>query len=131
MAVEFDDKSSTPSGDGFLQGNPGYPAKEDGDLTRKDARAADEFSSFVAARVAARRKAFLTPTPEEQDAWIHRSAKMRCRTCMYAVEKQSALGVESNGLGRCRRHAPTMQGFPAVFMDQDWCGDHKLDENKL
>lgn len=31
--------------------------------------------------------------------------------------------------GRCRRHAPSMQGYPAVF-GNDWCGDHKLDENK-
>lgn len=27
--------------------------------------------------------------------------------------------------GRCRRHAPTMGGYPVVFPD-DWCGDHKL-----
>jgi hypothetical protein len=33
-------------------------------------------------------------------------------------------------LGRCRRHAPTMNGFPAVWTD-DWCGDHKLDETKV
>jgi hypothetical protein len=33
-------------------------------------------------------------------------------------------------LGRCRRHAPTMNGFPAAWSD-DWCGDHKLDETKL
>jgi hypothetical protein len=33
-------------------------------------------------------------------------------------------------LGRCRRHAPTMSGYPAVFVS-DWCGDHKLDENKV
>lgn len=32
--------------------------------------------------------------------------------------------------GRCRRHAPTMSGFPAVF-GHDWCGDHKLDETKI
>ena len=32
--------------------------------------------------------------------------------------------------GRCRRHAPMMQGYPAVF-GNDWCGDHKLDENSL
>ncbi len=32
-------------------------------------------------------------------------------------------------VGRCRRHAPTMNGYPAVYMT-DWCGDHKLDENK-
>jgi len=33
-------------------------------------------------------------------------------------------------VGRCRRHAPTMSGYPAVF-PADWCGDHKLDETKL
>jgi hypothetical protein len=30
-------------------------------------------------------------------------------------------------LGRCRRHAPTMSGYPVVFVN-DWCGDHKLSE---
>jgi hypothetical protein len=34
----------------------------------------------------------------------------------------------TSGLGRCRRHAPTLGGYPAVF-DTDWCGDHKLDES--
>lgn len=33
-------------------------------------------------------------------------------------------------VGRCRRHAPTMNGYPVVF-DDDWCGDHKLDEHKV
>lgn len=33
-------------------------------------------------------------------------------------------------IGRCRRHAPTMAGFPVVFVT-DWCGDHKLDEEKV
>jgi hypothetical protein len=33
-------------------------------------------------------------------------------------------------VGRCRRHAPTMNGYPVVFVG-DWCGDHKVDENKL
>jgi hypothetical protein len=33
-------------------------------------------------------------------------------------------------LGRCRRHSPTMSGWPVVFVN-DWCGDHKLDENKV
>lgn len=65
------------------------------------------------------------------DPWIHRSAKMRCRTCMYCVPKQQAIpGIEPI-LGRCRRHAPTMSGFPVVFLDLDFCGDHKLDEGSL
>jgi hypothetical protein len=36
----------------------------------------------------------------------------------------------SYDLGRCRRHAPNVSGFPVVFVN-DWCGDHRLDENKL
>ena len=54
------------------------------------------------------------------DPWAHRSQTMRCRTCMWFAPK-------ANGLGRCRRHAPTMSGYPAVY-ERDWCGDHKLDE---
>ena len=33
-------------------------------------------------------------------------------------------------IGRCRRNAPTMKGFPVVF-EQDWCGEHRIDENKF
>jgi len=33
-------------------------------------------------------------------------------------------------LGRCRRHAPTMTGYPVVFVN-DWCGDHKLNEEMV
>ena len=69
------------------------------------------------------------------DPWKHRSAGMTCKTCMYFVVKAVADGdgsvsAERGELGRCRRHAPTMKGFPAVF-EADWCGDHKLDENKI
>jgi len=66
----------------------------------------------------------LTDRPD--DPWKHRSAQMKCRTCMYYVPKEGP-GPE---IGRCRRNAPTMKGYPAVFPD-DWCGEHKLDENKL
>jgi hypothetical protein len=46
-------------------------------------------------------------------------------------QKDENLRVDARGpLGRCRRHCPTMTGFPAVFVT-DWCGDHKLDENRL
>lgn len=58
------------------------------------------------------------------DPWEHRSEGMRCATCMWFVPKC----VET--FGRCRRHAPTMSGYPVVFAN-DWCGDHKLDEAKL
>lgn len=60
------------------------------------------------------------------DPWKHRSSGMHCDTCMWFIKKDGAV----HGLGRCRRHAPTMNGYPAVFVD-DWCGDHKLDENKV
>lgn len=63
-----------------------------------------------------------------QDPWMHRCDNMKCKTCMWFVGKVDNLGVIN--LGRCRRHAPTMNGYPVVFVN-DWCGDHKLDENKL
>ena len=69
-----------------------------------------------------------------EDPWKHRSKGMRCFTCMWFVEKVTEASTEIVGedkkFGRCRRHAPTMTGYPAVFA-RDWCGDHKLDEGKL
>lgn len=59
------------------------------------------------------------------DPWAHRSEGMRCTTCMWFVSKGDAAK-----LGRCRRRAPSMNGYPVVFPD-DWCGDHKLDETKI
>ena len=56
------------------------------------------------------------------DNWRHRDATLRCGFCMWFVEKTPPLG-------RCRRRAPELGGWPAVFV-QDWCGDHKLDDVK-
>lgn len=61
---------------------------------------------------------------EPADPWRNRSIGMRCETCIFYVYKIKP------SFGRCRRHAPTLSGYPAVF-DSDWCGDHKLDENKI
>ncbi len=66
---------------------------------------------------------------ETRDPWAHRSLTMRCQTCMWWVRKESPSGADKLHLGRCRRHAPTLSGYPATF-DSDWCGDHKLDEAK-
>lgn len=44
-----------------------------------------------------------------------------CRTCRFFVPKD-------RGNGRCRRHAPTLEGYPVVYTE-DWCGDHKLGTN--
>lgn len=67
-----------------------------------------------------------------QDNWKHKAACMRCLTCGFFVPKGSGslAALDEPALGRCRRHAPTLNGWPAVF-EGDWCGDHKLDENKL
>jgi len=72
-----------------------------------------------------------------QDRWKGRTAGMRCKTCMFFVEKEVTrvidLGPDAAGVpavGRCRRRAPTMNGYPVVFED-DWCGDHKIDEVKI
>jgi hypothetical protein len=64
------------------------------------------------------------------DAWAHRISTMQCRTCMWFAPKLPEDPGFDVRIGRCRRHAPTMAGYPAVF-PHDWCGDHKLDENKL
>lgn len=75
------------------------------------------------------------------DPWQNRSKTMRCNTCIWFVPKVARKPKESqkdgeplefitevSKLGRCRRHAPTLGGYPAVFIS-DWCGDHKLNEN--
>jgi len=66
------------------------------------------------------------------DPWRHRSAAMLCKTCIWYLPKESIgmLQGAQTQIGRCRRHAPTMGGYPVVYMT-DWCGDHRLDENKL
>ena len=65
-----------------------------------------------------------------QDPWEHRSEGMRCNTCMWYVGKVVKAAQQSSTVGRCRRHAPTMSGYPVVFVN-DWCGDHKLDEKAV
>jgi hypothetical protein len=70
------------------------------------------------------------------DPWIHRSQGMRCKTCIWFVPKVTIMKgtIDTPNpiyhLGRCRRHAPTMNGYPVVFVN-DWCGDHRIDENKV
>jgi hypothetical protein len=67
------------------------------------------------------------------DPWKNRSSGMRCSTCIWFVPKFGDAPVKPEGhkiVGRCRRHAPTMNGYPVVYMN-DWCGDHRIDENKV
>lgn len=58
------------------------------------------------------------------DNWSHRSDTMKCNTCMWFLQKGEGL------LGRCRKHSPTLSGFPVVHTD-DWCGDHKINEEVI
>lgn len=70
---------------------------------------------------------------EPADPWKHRSEGMRCKTCMWFAAKKQSDGIRENPvfhLGRCRRHSPSMNGYPVVYVN-DWCGDHKVDENKI
>ena len=64
------------------------------------------------------------------DPWKHRSEGMKCKSCMWFVPKARKDNTGVYDLGRCRRHAPTMNGYPVVFVN-DWCGDHKLNEEYL
>lgn len=60
------------------------------------------------------------PKAAKGDPWANLST-YSCSTCRFFVPKREADG-------RCRRHAPTMDGYPVVY-PADWCGDHKLDTN--
>lgn len=66
------------------------------------------------------------PAPSKilRDPWIHRGEHMRCFTCMWFTPKQG-------NVGRCRRRSPTLSGYPAVYANADWCGDHKIDEEVM
>lgn len=64
------------------------------------------------------------------DPWKHRSVGMKCESCMWFAPKQGSVQDARGVLGRCRRHAPSMNGFVPVF-ETDWCGDHRLDETKI
>lgn len=74
----------------------------------------------------------LMPSGVLADNWMHRSKGMRCESCMWFVGKSTDQPTTSmrGYVGRCRRHAPTMNGWPVMF-SSDWCGDHKIDENKV
>jgi hypothetical protein len=72
----------------------------------------------------------VTTAPVTLDPWAHRSDGMKCRTCMWYVAKAApGHGALIVALGRCRRHSPTMNGYPVVY-PTDWCGDHKLEAKK-
>lgn len=94
----------------------------------------------AAARIAVARAGGALPNPEAameanpapRDPWRHRSAGLSCATCMWYVPKERSgpSHPDDPEVGRCRRHAPTMNGYPVVFRT-DWCGEHKLDENRV
>jgi len=88
---------------------------------------------------------------ELHDNWADRLSRMVCKTCRFYVPKpvpMYSLGgkapdtqsqdhppglmpgpvpPKNYDLGRCRRHAPSLRGWPVVY-NTDWCGDHKLSE---
>lgn len=55
-----------------------------------------------------------------EDNW---SEILKCKSCRAFIPKKRKIG-------RCRRHAPTIMGFPVVY-ETDWCLEHKLDEDKV
>ena len=73
-----------------------------------------------------------------EDPLKHRSENMRCETCVWFAAKASKQHPLQNApaigkpviKGRCRRHAPTINGYPVVFVN-DWCDNHKLSENSF
>lgn len=67
------------------------------------------------------------------DLWNDRHLNRRCETCMYWLEKEPKhpRSKQYDIIGRCRRNAPVVQiGYPTTY-PSDWCGEHKLDEEKI
>jgi len=64
------------------------------------------------------------------DPWAGRFEEMRCQTCVNFCPKGNVVSMIKGQFGRCRRNAPTMKGFSIVW-GKDWCGEHRLDENKI
>lgn len=66
------------------------------------------------------------PAPLPPDPWAD-LGNFRCSSCMYFNPSRlsPAEVVNLEGIGRCRRHAPATNGYPAVY-PFDWCGDHKM-----
>ena len=59
----------------------------------------------------------------KKDPWKNRTDRMHCCTCIYFVRKVRVKDESpaTGKVGRCRRHAPSMNGFPVVF-ENDWFG---------
>lgn len=95
---------------------------------------ADQLAAKHGRMIKERAEPAVAERKQSADPWAGRSKGMRCRTCIWFVAKSVAGLVapkeEAPVVGRCRRHAPSMGGYPVVFQT-DWCGDHRLDENKV
>lgn len=67
------------------------------------------------------------------DKW-DRKTDFGCSSCMFYVPKKqhstSGDPTAPSCEGRCRRSAPTMKGYPVVFVE-DWCGEHKRGSNPV
>ncbi len=74
---------------------------------------------------------------KKMDKW-DRKTGFNCNSCMFYVPKMVGLPDGKGGVretpedfGRCRRQAPTMKGFPVVYGNADWCGEHKIGSNPV
>jgi len=66
------------------------------------------------------------------DNWEGRALFSACKRCMYYVEKKPMKTDRTyTVVGRCRRRSPVVEiGYPVVY-PTDFCGEFKLDENKV
>ena len=67
-----------------------------------------------------------------KDPWEGRNKYRRCQKCMHYVPKLPTDTTRNyTMIGRCRRHAPVCQeGYPVVY-PTDFCGDFRMDEDKV
>lgn len=60
------------------------------------------------------------------DKW-DRKTNFNCESCRYYVPKKAY----GDNQGACRRNAPTLKGYPVVYGNADWCGEHKIGSNPV
>lgn len=60
------------------------------------------------------------------DKW-DRKTNFNCDSCRYYVPKVAY----KDNQGACRRRSPTLEGYPVVYAEHGWCGEHKIGSNPV
>ncbi len=70
----------------------------------------------------------------QEDPQEYRDKNMCCETCIWYAQEEPTDGIRffnwNTEYATCRFKSPVLGGWPVLYLG-DWCGDHKLDEDKV